>query len=663
MDSNAFAQFFEKIDKFRCHYTIIKRKQSNLDELSSIINNVIKKYYINKDNNNNEVINKLLKMCLNSHFLGVKVFLYKLKKEYIFCIRVFLSENRKISRRVFTFINKTLNLLKENNDEKYLQSFKNEIKKNISNLAGVSSSETFKIIQKWFNSIEIISNLNNLPKLQFKYLDRVKTIYKRKLKNEKSIDSRNDTTKKEYSEILLLYIKLLFYFEREQRVLKIIKDEKDYININECLKICLNKSLNKSIDSCIYLYKLIGDEKSALKICLDTINSNYEEIKKNVKKSENEKNSNLFDEIKKLIDECINICECNSENSASYRKRKSSILPNNNQIIDDNEISDMGEEYWIQLFSQMYKIMNDSEKRSFLIFSKIKNYLSQKLEDLLIAMSYYVDFNYILKNVSNDLEFSLFKKFLNKIFYTKSHLSNLYNSYINLLSDKITKNMKIAEINEQEGKNISLIVKEDNENNLEKAKIILDRFNKYNFDYKYSRNKQIDYNDNNNKIKDHNGNEIIIKNQKIYKKCNICSKMFNFIDSKYENENNTLIIFKCNHIYHSNCLLNEYSQMKKKLNNDMKIIDNYCPKCVNMETELFLFLNNDDNTIVENKTEANVINDNSEQVQKSPIKTSIETKKKRIEDKKKRKNIKKLNLLDNNYFEQIDILQSTLGGI
>ena len=84
---------------------------------------------------------------------------------------------------------------------------------------------------------------------------------------------------------------------------------------------------------------------------------------------------------------------------------------------------------------------------------------------------------------------------------------------------------------------------------------------------------------------------------------------------------------------------------------------------VNMETELFLFLN-DDNT-VEKKNEANIINDDSEHDQKSSIKmnSSTEGKKKTKEEKMKRKNIKKLNLLDNNYFEQIDILQSTLGGI
>ena len=616
LDGNSFTQLFEKIDKYKCHFNIIKRKQSNLDELSSIINNLIKKYYINKnDINNNEVINKLLKMCSNSHFLGVKIFLYELKKEYIQCIRVFLNENRKISKRVFTFINKTLNLLKNNKDEKNLQLFKNEIKRIISNLAGVSSTETFRIIQNWFNSLDIISNLNNLPKLQFKYLDKIKTIYKRKLKNEKSIETRNDSTKKEYSEILLLYINLLFHFEREQRVLKLLKNEEEYINIRECLKICLNKS----IDACVYLYKLIGDEKSALNICLKKMNNNYETIKNNKK---NDLNSSLFDEIKKLIDESIKICEYNSENSTRNKKRNNSIISTNSKFSEDNDLYDMGKDFWLQLFDQIYKIINDTEQHTSLIFSKIKNYLSQKIEDLLIAMSYYVDFTFIFENMSNDLEFSLFKKFLNKIFYTKSHLSNLYNSYINLLSDNINKNMQIVEINEQEGKNVRLTVKEENENNLEKEKIILDRFNKYNFNYKYSRNKEI--NDINNYSKDNNKENVINinKNLKIYKKCNLCSKMLNFIDYKYENENNDIIIFKCNHIYHMNCLLNEYNQIQKNLN-DENFEDNYCPKCVNIETELFSFINNDNNITninninnennnIENKNENNIINDKSE---------------------------------------------------
>ena len=67
-------------------------------------------------------------------------------------------------------------------------------------MARVSQSETFKIIQKWFNSIDIISSLNNLPKLQFRYIDKLKSIYKRKLKREREVI--NDVTKKEYSEIL-----------------------------------------------------------------------------------------------------------------------------------------------------------------------------------------------------------------------------------------------------------------------------------------------------------------------------------------------------------------------------------------------------------------------------------------------------------------------------
>jgi transcription-repair coupling factor (superfamily II helicase) len=321
---------------------------------------VIKKYFI-KNNPKNDVIDGLLKICVKSQFLGVKIYLYELKKEYIRCINVFY-ENRKISRRVFTFIKKTLNLLKDDKDEKNFQNFKNEIKKNISNLALVSNSETFKIIQNWFNPKDIIAQLNNLPKLQFRYLDKIKTIYKKNLKNDKSIDIRNDTLKKEYSEILTNYIRLLLFFKKEQRVLKILKSEEEYINVNECLKVCLNKS----IESSLYLYSLIGDDKSALQICLDKIKEDYAEITKNVNNYDTV--LALFDEIKKLISECINICENTSESSALYYKRSNKSLGKDN---NKNEIlEDPGDEYWLNLFGTIYNILNDSEKKIRIFFLK-----------------------------------------------------------------------------------------------------------------------------------------------------------------------------------------------------------------------------------------------------------------------------------------------------
>ena len=72
----------------------------------------------------------------------------------------------------------------------------------------------------------------------------------------------------------------------------------------------------------------------------------------------------------------------------------------------DNE---MGEEYWLELFGDIYNILKDAGKRKALIFSKIKNYLTEKIENLLITMSYFVSFNFILKSVTNELEFSLIK--------------------------------------------------------------------------------------------------------------------------------------------------------------------------------------------------------------------------------------------------------------
>ena len=640
---------FDKIDKFICHYSLIRKKTASIDELSLIINNVIQKYYINDENlNKNDTINYLLKMCSGSYFFGVKIFLYELKKDYLSCVNIYLNENRKKSRGVFSFINKTLNNFKQNKDEKNLQWFKNEIKKKISNLAGISNSGTFKIIQQWFNSIDIISNLNNLPVLQFKYIDKIKSIYKRKLKNEKSIESMNDKTRGEYSEILKIYIKLLLFFEKEKRVLKVLKEEEEYINVKDCLKICLNKSLEASL----YLYRLIGDEKSALKICFDKIDQDYKNIKDNT--NDSDLCSDLLDEIIKLIDESIKICEYNSEISAIYRRRSSTLSSYDiNKSNIEEEGIDMGEDYWLELFGKLYNILNDADNKSLLVFSKIKSYLSQKIENLLITMSYYVDFGFILKKISNELEFSLLKKFLNKIFYTKSHLSNLYNSYINLLSDKINKSMNYVEETEQKGKNIRLIIKEENENELEKEKVILERFNKYNFNYNYTRNKEIE-------DKKSEDNEIKKENiPKIFKKCSLCSNMLNFIDPNSDDNNSNIIIFKCEHIYHINCLLKE-NKKKKQINSN----ESYCPKCLDINNEIFSF-NNINNEEID-KNEINIEEDELEpdnNKNKKINNASIEKRIKKKEDKMKRKNWKKLNLLDNNYFEQLDILESTLNGI
>ena len=649
MDQNAFSILMEKIDKFNSHYSIIRNKQSNIDELSSIINIVIKKYFI-KNNPNDDVIDSLLKICVKSQFLGVKIYLYELKKEYIRCINVFY-ENRKISRRVFTFIKKTLNLLKDDKDEKNFQNFKNEIKKNISNLALVSHSETFKIIQNWFNPKDTIAQLNNLPKLQFRYLDKIRTIYKNKLKSDKSKDIKNDPLKKEYSEILTNYIRLLLFFKKEQRVLKILKSEEEYINVKECLTVCLNKS----IDSSLYLYSLIGDDKSALQICLEKIKKDYEEITKNVNNYDTF--LALFDEIKKLISECINICENTSESSALYYKGSNKSLGKDNK---KNEIiEDPGDEYWLNLFGTIYNILNDSEKKNSNIFFKIKNYISQKIESLLLTMSYYVDFSYILKNVSNELEFSLLKKFLNRIFFTKSHFSNLYTSYINLLSRIINKDIQVIENKEQQGKNIRLTEKELIENELEKQNIILSSLNKNNIENNYKSKKD----ENNNNII--NNNEIIIKseeNQKIYKKCFICSKFLNFIDKNIIKDENELIIFKCDHIYHMNCLANEYNKIKKQYKNTLKLKDNLCPKCINLPTEIFSNNDNDNEKRIKNKNVINEINESDYSYNKIES-SAMDMRKNKLEQKIKNKNLKALNTLDNNYYEQIDIIESTLEGI
>ena len=109
--------------------------------------------------------------------------------------------------------------------------------------------------------------------------------------------------------------------------------------------------------------------------------------------------------------------------------------------------------------------------------------------------------------------------------------------------------MKIVEINELEGESIRLTIKEENENKLEKEKLILDRFNKYNFNYNYSRNNELS--DNNERVLKDNNRIYIEKNPKIFKKSCHCLKMINFTDN---NKIGNKVGFAKN---------NEFSRLKK----------------------------------------------------------------------------------------------------
>ena len=93
--------------------------------------------------------------------------------------------------------------------------------------------------------------------------------------------------------------------------------------------------------------------------------------------------------------------------------------------------------------------------------------------------------------------------------------------------------------------------------------------------------------------------------------------------------------------------------------------ESYCPKCVDINNEIFSFNNIDNEKVDENEInikEDELELDNSKN-NKKINNASIEKRIKKKDDKMKRKNWKKLNLLDNNYFEQLDILESTLNGI
>ena len=97
--------------------------------------------------------------------------------------------------------------------------------------------------------------------------------------------------------------------------------------------------------------------------------------------------------------------------------------------------------------------------------------------------------------------------------------------------DKINKDIKVVEKNGQKGKSINLIKRDEDEINSEKQNLIANRISKYKFNYKYTRtNSYYDFDVQNKDNKIDNA-------PKIFKKCSLCSKMLNFGDYKFNNEN------------------------------------------------------------------------------------------------------------------------------
>ena len=439
-------------DKFNCHLQLLYKDDEYFlklgNELIDFINYLIEK---SESNENNNIKTKFLPIlrasALQSPFLLIKIHLLKLNDDYKRCIDVYLNQKNIYKYNVFEFIHKNLSYLYKESTELFIQ-LKNYVKEKLSDLSEISVKEISKLINKWyFNDKEdIINYLDKVPNIQLFYLENIIKEYK----EDETEMKENSYIKEKYWKLVYLYLKLLIKFDRRQQVLKTLKENSPFINIEMCLKLCLENQLT---DSSIYLYQLLGEGTNALNIAINQIEYCYTKIKRN-KGTDINLHYILLGDLKKIISDGTKICE-NSYNFIGNNKLQIEEDPKNQLILekmmeqknldsdDEDEKKEVNEIYecWLLLLNKLYAILQEIKSQvQNEYYISLNEFFSIEIETFLKKMCFYVDIKTILDNITSnyqEAEFKELKGILTRIISVNARLYGFYQSFIHLLSNNI----------------------------------------------------------------------------------------------------------------------------------------------------------------------------------------------------------------------------------
>ena len=305
----------------------------NYDDKNLIINSlvfILKNYeFFNKNNNKEideisndliELINKSENILKNGDYLNiilvveetifykVKLLLYEKVKNYKECLELLL--NGKIensSNLIFDWLNEKLLKLKQEDFENF-EELKNLIFLKSCEIANFNIEKFKLLIDKFFYSekIELIKKMErNNSKILLEYIkilvNDIIEIYNKD--NDLFIDNNNDENFNEMIIFILkTHIKLLCQLNYKNEVLPALKNF-DLYPYEDCIQYCLDNNVN---DAAIFLYKNIGENTEALKICIKELETEFNNlIEKILKKNFNLEETNFLNEI---FNSCVEIC-------------------------------------------------------------------------------------------------------------------------------------------------------------------------------------------------------------------------------------------------------------------------------------------------------------------------------------------------------------------
>ena len=388
-------------DEFGLHNTFWNFK-SFTTNLSSEINKMIE---IRKETFTMSEFRELLKLCNNTSFVQVEIFLLNLTGEYIQCLDTYLK-NPKMENRVqsiFKFIENVLKQVKDRKENEKLNKLKTEILERIPDLSALSIQEVVKLCYQWYkgDNILIIDKLKDKMDLQLAYIEEILVNYKEEDMSQKDAEAEI------YLSLLSKQIDLLCKLNKIDEILPNLKQHP--YPVESSLSKCLEY---KAYDAAIYLYNSTGASQDALKLSIRLLKDHLDVMFDYINNNQIEEYNNAISVHKINLARCVQVLQNNS----------------------DKTIESETEQMWFDMLQIFYdiseKIAQGREKREDLAkdFNEYQKLVSANIKELIENMNSYVGIKKIIDNVTyhyKNAELKEFKSLLMQILSSYSYLKNI----------------------------------------------------------------------------------------------------------------------------------------------------------------------------------------------------------------------------------------------
>ena len=432
---NRINDYKKEIDNFG-----FRNKNLSIEEikrLSNLINNMIE---YQKNSLTIDEKKDILQSTEKTSFVLVKIYLLNSLKEYLKSLDTYIIQYKYSDKveKVYTFIDKILKELKNENSEKY-HNFKDEIHTRFILLARLSINKFIELISKWFenNHIFSIEKLNEDKRIELKYIEKVLDTYK---ENNLPTDEEEILI---YSLLLSTHIELLCELNRKNEILPNLKKRASYPD--QCLDICLE---NKVYDAAIYLYLHQDNTKDALNLSNQVLKEDYDNLTLLYQENKLSNIDSYIENHNLLLDRSIYICENSNDDEKEIKEMWFNLV---------KLCYDYRKRIKEQKLNEMLKIIiNDIQK----IFEKMYSYVGIK------SILEYVTIN------NKEVEFKEFKPILIQMLYGYTNLYKIFEIVRKLINIRVGGELKLYNEISSQGNFYSMNVCDQCNENFKKNEIL-----------------------------------------------------------------------------------------------------------------------------------------------------------------------------------------------